>query len=298
MHNKVLLTGATGFLGTYIKEQLKKQYKVHTLGRSAANTIKSDITKPIPPIKTKYEYLIHNAGKAHTNPKTETEKQAYKAVNYTGTINLCKALESNPPENIVYISTIAVYGKETSIKITENEALNGKTPYAKSKIKAEAYLQEWAKENKVNLVILRLPLVAGKNPKGNLQAMIKGIEKGYYINIANSTAKKSIVLAEDVAAIIPQLKNKNGIYNLAGEKDYTFKEIAAIIAKQQNNKKVHQLPYAIVKIIAIIGDLIPFIPINSKKLKKITNNTTVTAKKAIQEINWKPRNLEENFKIK
>ncbi len=297
MTKKVLLTGATGFLGSHIYNHLKSQFQIHTLGRSASNNTICDISESIPKITTHYQYVIHSAGKAHTIPKTRKEKEAFKKVNFIGVKNICKSLKTNIPNNFIFISTIAVYGKEKGTNITENTPLNGTTPYAVSKIKAEAYLQEWAKKNKVNLVILRLPLVAGKNPKGNLATMINGIKKGYYFNLKKSKALKSIVLAEDVAKLIPQLENKTGIYNLAGEKDYSFKEIAAIIAKQLNNKKVMELPYILVKFVAYFGDVFSIFPINSRTLEKITNPLTVSAKKAITELQWKPSNLEEKFKL-
>ncbi len=298
MYKKVLLTGASGFLGTYLYKALKAQYQVDTLGRNTTNTVICDVSENIPQLKTNYHIAVHSAGKAHTIPKTEKEKEAFIKINYQGTKNLCKALENNVPETFIFISTIAVYGKETGTEITENTALNGKTPYAKSKIKAELFLQEWTKRNKVNLIILRLPLVAGKNPKGNLKSMITSINKGYYFNIAKTTALKSIVLAKDVATLLPQLENKNGIYNLSGEKNYSFKEIANIIAKQLNHKKVRELPYFFIRFVAYFGDIFPFIPINNAKFKKMTSNLTVSSKKAVKEIQWKPSNLEKNFKIK
>lgn len=298
MNNKVLLTGASGFLGLHFFEFLTSHsFKLTTLGLGQNNTISCDISKPIPSLDTQFQIVIHSAGKAHITPKNQLEKQQFFDVNYTGTKNLCKALEKNLPNTFVFISTIAVYGIDEGSEINEFESLKGETPYAKSKIMAENHLQDWAKEKSVNLVILRLPLVAGKNPKGNLGAMIKGIIKGYYFNISRNYSKKSIVLADDIAKLIPGLVGKNGIYNLAGDKDYTFKEISNIIADQLGIKKVNSLPHSIVSILAKIGDFISIFPINSLKLKKITSTLTISSEKAKKELNWKPKLLRYNFRV-
>ena len=294
---KILLTGSFGFLGNYFIDHLKKKYSIYTLDRNDGATISCDISKPLLSISDKFDLIIHAAGKAHSIPKTDQEIKSFFDINFEGTVNLCNALEENIPNTFVFISTIAVYGLDEGSDIKEIESLNGSTPYAKSKIMAERYLQDWAREKKINLVILRLPLVAGKDPKGNLGAMIHGIKKGYYFNISGSKALKSIILADDVAKLIPELMGKNGIYNLSGDKDYTFQEISKIIAKQLNAKKTKNLPTSIVNILAKIGDFIPVFPINSLKLKKITSNLTVSSEKAIQELNWQPQSLDENFRI-
>jgi len=295
---KVLLTGASGFLGNYIFEYLSRSdYKVNTLGRNATSTIISDISKSSPRINTNFDMVIHCAGKAHLIPKNEEEEQQFYDINYTGTKNLCKALERNLPNTFIFISTIAVYGKDEGSNISESERLDGNTPYAKSKIMAENFLLNWSNKYNINMVILRLPLVAGRYPKGNLGAIIHGIKKGYYFNISKNDAKKSIVLADDIAKLTPSLYKKNGTYNLSGDKDYTFKEISAIIAGQLNNNKIMSVPYFLVKFLAQIGNIFSLFPIDSLKLKKMMSTLTVSSEKAESELGWNPRSLKDNFKI-
>ena len=66
---------------------------------------------------------------------------------------------------------------------SENSDLLAKDPYGRSKIEAEAMIIEWAQKHAVKFLILRLPLIAGINPPGNLGSMINGIKKGFYFNI-------------------------------------------------------------------------------------------------------------------
>lgn len=230
---KLLFTGASGFLGYNIRPILEKSYDVHTIGLTDDDDIKINMAKEVPPINTQYDVVLHAAGKAHTVPKTEEEKQVFFDVNYQGTVNLCKALEkAGVPKSLVFISTVAVYGCEFGDLITEEHPLAGDSPYAKSKIMAEEYLTEWCSKNGVVLGILRPSLLAGKNAPGNLGAMVNGIKKGFYMNIAGGKVKKSILMAEDIAHLLPLLEEKGGMYNVCDSYQPTFGEISASVAKQ------------------------------------------------------------------
>ena len=197
---KLLFTGGTGFLGKNICPILDSMYEVTTCGSSADNMLKVNLAKEVPTLDQHYDVVLHACGKAHVIPKSEAEKQAFFDVNYQGTVNLCSALEKvGGPKALIFISTVAVYGCEFGELITEDHPLNGDTPYAKSKIMAEEYLMRWCQKHNVILGILRPSLLAGKNAPGNLGAMVNGIRKGFYMNIAGGKVVKSILMAEDIA---------------------------------------------------------------------------------------------------
>src|ERR1017187_1972730 len=232
---KILLTGASGFLGQTIKYVLT-EHEIISLARKAAD-INVDLALDIPVLSI-FDIIIHAAGKAHSIPKTETEKQEFFDVNVQGTNNLLKAIEnSGVPKAFVFISTVAVYGKESGNLICEDEPLSAKDPYGLSKIAAEKLILEWCEKKNVICTILRLPLIAGHNPPGNLGAMIKGISNGYYFNIAGGKAKKSIVLAVDVAHAIPRIAEIGGVYNLTDGNHPSFIELSRLLANQLNKKQ-------------------------------------------------------------
>jgi hypothetical protein len=139
---------------------------------------------------------------------------------------------------------------------------------------------------------LRLPLLVGKNPPGNLGTMIKAIKKGYYFNIGGGNSKKSMVLAEDVARFIPVIAPVGGTYNLTDGEHPSFSALSFAIA----NKKIINLPLFVVKIIGYLGDVIGAkAPINSTKVKKMTSDLTFDDSKA-REMGWKPQPVLEYLK--
>src|SRR3546814_106794 len=192
-----------------------------------------DLSREILIFNDFFDIIIHSAGKAHSVPRTTKEEKEFYAVNYQGTINFCDAINKleNKPKAFVFISTVAVYGLEEGIDINESNVLNGTTPYAKSKIQAEKYLLEWAKKNGITLSILRLPLIVGPNPPGNLGSMIKGIKTRKYLSIGNASAKKSMVWAEDIAKLIPNLAKTGRTYNLTDGYHPSFGELEKEISR-------------------------------------------------------------------
>ena len=296
---KLLFTGASGFLGYNIRPILDKNYDVHTIGLTDDDDIKFNIAKDAPPINTHYDVVLHAAGKAHTVPRTTVEAQVFFDVNYQGTVNLCKALEKTGiPKVLVFISTVAVYGCEYGDLITEEHPLNGETPYAKSKIMAEEYLTEWCAKNGVILGILRPSLLAGKNAPGNLGAMVNGIKKGFYMNIAGGKVVKSILMAEDIAHLLPLLEEKGGMYNVCDSYQPTFGEISVSVAKQLGKHKPISIPYWMAWCMAKVGDLLGSkAPINTYKLEKMTKSLTFSNEKARTELGWEPLDVLTNYKI-
>lgn len=296
---KLLFTGASGFLGNNTLPLLEKSYDVHTIGLTDDDDIKVNLAKKVPPITTHYDVVLHAAGKAHIVPKTEEEKQAFYDVNYQGTVNLCKALENaGIPKVLVFISTVAVYGCEFGELIDEEHPLEGDTPYAKSKKMAEEYLIHWCGEHCVVLGVLRPSLLAGRKALGNLGAMVEGIRKGYYLNISGGKARKSILMAEDIAHLLPLLEVKGGVYNVCDSYQPTFGEISASVAKQLGKHKPISIPYWMAWIMAKIGDLLgEKAPINSYKLEKMTKSLTFSNEKARKELGWEPIDVLTNYQI-
>lgn len=296
---KLLFTGGTGFLGKNVMTILTQEYEVTTCGITPDDMLKVNLAKDMPVLPEVYDVVLHACGKAHVVPKTEAEKQMFYDVNYQGTVNLCKALEKfGLPKAIVFISTVAVYGCEYGDLITEEHPLEGTSPYAESKIMAEKYLIEWCEKNGVVLGILRPSLLAGKNAPGNLGTMVKGIKKGYYMNIAGGKVVKSILMAEDIARLVPLLEEKGGVYNVCDTRQPSFGEISMSVAKQLGKGKPLNVPYWMAWCMAKVGDLLGNkAPINSYKLDKMTKSLTFSNEKARKELGWEPLDVLSNYQI-
>ena len=293
---KIVVTGASGFLGRYILNELEGE--VHTLGRSRSNSIQCNLDSEVP-ILPEVDMVIHNAGWAHRVPKTPEQERRFYEVNLFGTQNLLKGFDSNGtfPKAFVYISTVAVYGLSSGNLISEKNEVKPETPYARSKFEAELLLQKWAKKHQVNLTILRLPLIAGAiQTPGNLGAMIKAIQKGYYFRIGTGQARKSIVLAQDVARLLPRLNNSSGIFNLTDGVNPSIAQLEDYLGEFFGRKIRTIFPWFL-KLAARVGDVIPVFPINSYRLEKLGESLTFDDSKARAELAWNPRPVIGNLDL-
>ena len=154
--SKILITGAYGFLGKSIVKTLKGNFQIFSLSRKRGD-YKISLDKEIPKLSQVFDLVIHAAGKAHSIPKTELEKQEFHNVNVTGTFNLLNALEqSGVPKQFVFISSVSVYGKEEGTLIDENSILEANDAYGLSKIAAEKLIIEWCQKNVVVYILPKL----------------------------------------------------------------------------------------------------------------------------------------------
>ncbi|MFZ2904635.1 MAG: NAD-dependent epimerase/dehydratase family protein [Cyclobacteriaceae bacterium] len=296
-----LLTGGSGFLGKIIRKALSQNYTICTLGRSSEAEINCNLSNEVPRLETlSIKAVIHAAGKAHVIPKNKQEVEEFELVNFNGTVNLTRGLivMNQLPSSLIFISTVAVYGVEEGFNIDEKHPLKGETPYARSKIKAEEFLIHWCNENKIRLTILRLPLVVGENPPGNLGSILRWMRRGLYIGIGNGNARRSMVLAEDVGNFIPSVSKIGGLYNLTDGYNPSIKEIEHAIASELNLSKPLRLPEGVINVAARIGDVIgSWVPLNSVRLRKLTSSLIFSDSKA-REIGWNPRPVIHNLHFK
>jgi nucleoside-diphosphate-sugar epimerase len=294
MGHNLLLTGPTGFLGNQILKCIGQPFHLIPISRKEFDfEISTKLNLRIIP-----DLLIHSAGLAHIVPKNEEDAQKFYEINFKGTERFLNAIQNTGklPKSFVFISSVAVYGFDMGSNIDEDASLNAQDPYGKSKILAEKAVVDWCKENNVICTILRLPLLVGEKPKGNLESMIKAIQKGYYFNIGGGVARKSMVLAEDVAKFIPKVVTIGGIYNLTDGHHPSFKELSSVISKNIGSKsKVKNLPLLVAKFISKFGDLFStIVPLNSSKYTKITSNLTFDDSKA-RKIGWAPKTVIEYY---
>lgn len=315
MRQKVLITGASGFVGFHLIEAaLAKGLDVYAGIRKSSNvkhlspynikysypdfTSVSNLEKEL--TEKQFDFIIHAAGT--TKAKNENE---YNKVNAASTINLAKAVSaSGSVKKIVFISSLAAIGPLSAIgsQINEHTAPKPVTAYGRSKLLAEEQLQQF----KLPLIVLRPTAVYGARDK-DIFIILKTFNHGFEPYIGNKPQQLSFVYAKDLAATsVNSLftgDDANGNYNITDGNCYSRYELANITKKVLCKKtlKVY-LPLPVVKGLASLLEktygIIGKTPaINLEKLNEITaTNWCCDINKAKSNLSFTPAyNLQQGL---
>lgn len=288
----ILVTGYSGFLGSILIKYLETLgHNVKLFGnRGVSGEIKRiDLLSNFSYYPSEdIDIVVHVAGKVDVSPPLKYYE--FYNSNLNATINLCQAIDryGKYPKAFIFISSVSVYGRTSGELIDESHPLLCNTAYPHSKALSELFLSNWASKLDMYLSILRLPLIAGPDPKGSLGTLIESISKGWYFRVGSGEIRKSMVWGEDVAKLIPKLIETTGIFNLTDGCHPKVAEVDSIIAERLG-KKIRRIPYWGINIIAKVGDIsFVSLPINSEKLQRLTSFLTFDDSKAKKLLGWSP----------
>lgn len=235
MDRKILITGASGMLGHYLKKIFVDD-SLTTLGRSESNNIRCDLTVSAPDLGgSAFEGVIHAAG-------TEEEDDA-PALNERGTSNLLKALDAAPPKWIVFISSHQVYSRDAGCDIEEIHSTWPSSKAGQSKARAENLLRRWAERNGVVLTVLRPAYMFGQGIKGEMGRLFTTVVNGSYIHIRDNDARLSVVTALDVAKAALAVCATGGTFNVADADSPTLEALTEAMSQNAGtSKRMTHLP--------------------------------------------------------
>jgi len=209
--NRILITGANGFLGQTILSHLQAAgFSVLASdlggGCSVLNTIyrKADVTQAeeIKPILVDITTVIHVAGLAHVfNPDASAGDKFHK-INEIGTENVAAAAAAAGVRHFVLISSVSVYGSDTNEAYDEQMPCDPVGPYAQSKYNAELHATKIAQKSGMALTIFRLATLYGEGDPGNVGRLIEAIDKGRFFWVGNGGNRKSLLYKGDAARAV------------------------------------------------------------------------------------------------
>ena len=177
---------------------------------------------------------------------------------------------------------MSVYGLTVG-KINENTIVNPRNTYGKSKLEAEKFLLHQKLPENKRLFIIRPCMIHGPGNKGNLNLLYKFVQKDIPYPLAAFENKRSFLSIDNLNfLILEMLSNKNvssGIYNFADDEVLSTNELVKLIANVSGKKeKLWKISSKFISTAAKIGDIMK-LPLNSERLKKLTENYLVSNQK-------------------
>ncbi len=308
MKEKVLVTGASGFLGYHIIQSaierglevyaaVRKNSKVEHLKDLPVQYLfldyedEKDLTRLL--AENKIGFIIHAAGVTKAN-----SFEVYNHINATYTLNLARAAKQlgSDFKKMVFISSLAAVGPldDNQNEITEQTIPRPVTAYGRSKLQAENSLASIG----IPTTILRPTAIYGPRDK-DIFIIVKTVKNGFDPYIGNFLQQLSFVHAKDVADLAVNslfLENALGIYNITDGNSYNRYQFSDITKNLLKRKalRIH-LPMPLVKSLAFSLETIngwfdkPSVLSREKLQELAAKNWVCDISKAKKELAFSPK---------
>ncbi|MCK5831754.1 MAG: NAD-dependent epimerase/dehydratase family protein [Methylococcales bacterium] len=294
---RLLITGATGFIGKALIPELLKQEveliasirktysmfpeQVETIntGDLLASTEWSSALKNV-------DVVIHMAARVHVmNDDSRNPLAEFRQTNTAATLNLAEQAAAFGVNRFIFISSIKANGYSEN-KLTPDDTSIPENPYGLSKYEAERGLLKIAKKNNMDVVIIRPPLVYGPYVKGNFLSLLKCVQKNIPLPFGSIHNLRSFValdnLVDFICFSVTSPKVANEIFIVSDGKDISTKDLLNKIAKAFN-KTAFLIPIP-TSILSFIGKLVG----KEAVVTRVLESLQVDSSKTTELLDWKP----------
>ena len=272
MSNSILVTGATGFIGSNLVEQLvKKEYQVSSLvrpgkkGNQKSKIILGDLTNPRIDFNNEtFDCVFHLA--SHT--PLEKNKKILKKVNLDGTKNLFNQIKDKT-KSILYVSGLGVYGHTGDKIVNESFPYNPDTEFVKTRLEAQKYLEDNCKELGIGFTVIHFGDVYGSRGWFYEFLIKRLLNKTFRLPKGGDYYKGFVHVDDAVGSMISILeKNKlNETYIVADSTPTKFQDFVNFTADSVNAKHPGNVPSILAKAV-LGGDLIKLLTTSMKVSNK------------------------------
>lgn len=215
--SRVLVTGANGFVGSRLCRLLSAcDYVVraalrHSCPQDVLAVLEQVAIGDIDPgtqwdaALQDVDCVVHLAARVHVMDETAVDPLAeFRVVNVVGTINLARQAAAAGVKRFIYLSSIKVNGEttQTGRPFTADDPPAPKDPYAISKAEAERGLMKLASSTRMEVVIIRPPLVYGPGVKANFRSMMRWLNRGFPLPLGAIHNKRSLVALDNLVNCI------------------------------------------------------------------------------------------------
>jgi len=278
MRNKVLITGASGFVGRNLQTYFQP---THEIEPTSVRYI------PNQKIRIKADAVIHLAGKAH-DLKRVSHPQDYYEANYELTKQVFNAFLASAASVFVFMSTVKAVADEVEGVLTEDTVPYPQTHYGIAKQQAEQYILSQELPLGKRIYILRPCMIHGPVNKGNLNLLYQLVAKGLPWPLGAFENQRSFLSVENLCFVIKELLENDsipsGVYQVADDVALSTNELIRLLGTSLNKKsRIWNFSQNGIRSMAKLGDHL-HLPLNSERLQKLTEDYVVGNEKIVAAI--------------
>lgn len=309
---RLLVTGANGFIGKALCiEAVNRRIAVRGITRAAYDFSSSGKNIDIENISLgdidantdwnsallNCDAVIHLAARVHVMREgADDSLSEFRRVNTAATEHLARCAAASGVRRLVYVSSIGVNGLVTdgTSKFSEEDNTNPHNAYALSKWEAEQALQRVASETGLEVVVLRPPLVYGAGAPGNFAQMLRLVDLGVPLPLANIKNKRDLLyvgnLVDALITCATHPAAANNTYLVSDGEAVSTPEILRGLAKELGvSSRVLPFPIGLLKLIsAMFG--------RADQVDRLVGSLQVDSTKIRHQLGWLPPfSLQQGF---
>lgn len=291
---RILISGATGFVGTSLVQKINDLHEIIALVRSSGDclplTVKQIIADNIfeAELPENIDVVIHLAGRAHVlNEVSKNPIDEFRKVNVEGTMQLARQALEKKVKRFIFMSSIGVNGATTgSVPFSENSQPKPHADYALSKYEAEQALIQLFQGTSTELVIIRPPLVYAVHAPGNFAKLLKLTATHLPLPFAHINNKRSFIALENlvdfIECCITHPKAANELFLIADSQAISTEQLVKYIKLgMQKPARLFYIPKTMAKLSAML--------VGKQKLyEQLYESLEIDSSKAFQLLGWAP----------
>ena len=292
---KILLTGGNGFVGRHLQTKLYD----HTLVMTSRGNVLGNSPKYFKKTMSRkesfedclidVEVVIHAAARVHQmNDLAEDPQKEFMETNCFGTLNLARQAAQAGVKRFIFLSSIKVNGEEShsDSPFSFDDPRMPKDPYGISKAKAEEGLLKIAAETRLEVTIIRPPLVYGPDVKANFAALLKLASKNIPLPLGSINNKRSFVALDNlvnlIVTCIDHPKAANQVFLVSDDNDVSTSELFSIMAEAFGKKArlINVSPHFLRLIAKLIG--------KEEMIDRLCGDLSVDIRHTKNTLDWTP----------
>lgn len=293
--NSVLLTGASGFIGSRLSSVISNSFYLRLVFRVTPDekplsdyvVCDFDDSCTLSSVLKDIDVIIHCAGRAHelydisASPINE-----FRRVNVDLTLRLAREAVNAGVRRFIFLSSIGVNGNNNSSPFTEQDTSSPVEDYAISKLEAEQGLQEIALASGMELVIIRPPVVYGPDAPGNFGKLMHWMQIGIPLPFGAIQNKRSLIALDNLVSFILHCidhpKAANEVFLISDGEDISTSELLRLVARALRKKpRLLPVPVGLMEFVAkLIG--------KQSMTNRLFGSLQIDSSKAQDLLDWKP----------
>jgi nucleoside-diphosphate-sugar epimerase len=308
---KILITGATGFIGSHLLPRLIRErhdvvaaLRNHTSATKLSQSIPQIIVGEINRHTDWHQALkgidtvIHLAGRAHILHEVGDPEAEFMEINFLGTQNLVRQAIAAGVKHFIFISSIGAVTSQSDRPITETTPPQPNTPYGRSKLRAEQCLIDLTENTSMTWTILRPTLVYGAGNPGNMASLVKLIQRRLPLPLGAINNRRSFLyvdnLVDAIALCLIHSEAKNQLFLISDAEQISTPTLINQIARSLNTPvTLLSIPPQMLKFLGNLGDIgenlfKKSLPLNSSVINKLLASLAVDSNKIYHTLHWQP----------